>query len=206
MHDEALTREAARLFPHCSRFKGFYLVGGTALAIQIGHRISVDLDLFSKNKLPQNLLATVKRVFSGSSISVTYRATEQLDLFIDGVKITFFHFPYPVVSPCKKIKNVPLATLLEIASMKAFAIGKRLSYKDYIDWYFLLKEKFVDLRRVIAHAKKKFSTDFNDRLFLGQLVSFGDIPPQKIAFLRDPVDRKTVVDFLEKTVSAFKFK
>lgn len=206
MHDEAFTKEAARLFPRCSRFKGFYLVGGTALALQIGHRISVDLDLFSETKFPPSILTKIKKVFSGSIISIAYRTSEQLDLFIDGVKTTFFHFPYPLISPCKKIKNVPLATLLEIASMKAFAIGKRLSYKDYIDWYFLLKEKFVDLRRVIAHAKKKFSADFNDRLFLGQLVSLRDIPPQKIAFLRDPVDRKTVVDFLEKTVRAFKLK
>ena len=47
MHEEALTKEAARLFPRFDRFKGFYLAGGTALALQIGHRISVDLDFFS---------------------------------------------------------------------------------------------------------------------------------------------------------------
>ena len=102
-------------------------------------------------------------------------------------------------------KGIAIASIREIAVMKALAIGKRLSFKDYIDWYFLLKEKHISLREVIIHAKKKFGEDFNDRLFLGQLVSLEDVSTQKIDFLRDAIDRKTVQSFLEKTVRAFAF-
>ena len=56
MHDNALTTKAAQLFPQLGRFESFYLVGGTALALQIGHRLSIDFDLFSEKALPQNLL------------------------------------------------------------------------------------------------------------------------------------------------------
>ena len=93
---------------------------------------------------------------------------------------------------------------------KKFAVGKRLAYKDYVDyvdyvdWYFLLNEKHVDLREVIASAKKKFEDDFNDRLFLGQLVSLEDIPTQKIDFLREEISRSTIAAFLKKTVRQFK--
>ena len=56
MHREVLTEPAANLFPSLSRFRGFYLAGGTALALQIGHRISVDFDLFSDDAVPRTLL------------------------------------------------------------------------------------------------------------------------------------------------------
>lgn len=205
MHEEALTKEAAKLFPQFCRFKEFYLAGGTALALQIGHRRSVDFDFFSQDPLPSNPLAKVKRVFADSSIIVTYRAPEQLNALIDGVKVTLFHYEYPVIDDFVMYREVPLASMREIAAMKAFSIGKRLSYKDYIDWYFLLKEKRTDLARAITHAKKKFGGDFNDRLFLGQLVTFEDIIPQKIDFLRDEVEWETVQNFLKETVRNFKF-
>ena len=205
MYEEALIKEAKKLFPRFAKFSDFYLVGGTALALQIGHRISFDFDFFSKNELPSNLLQKIKRIFPSSNLEVLYRETgEQLTLLLDGVKTTFFHYPYPVIDKFVKYQSVPVATVREIAAMKAFSIGKRLSYKDYIDWYFLLKEKHVDLKRVIAFANKKFNGDFNARLFLGQLVSISDVPAQKIDFLRDAVDKKTVQNFLEKAVRNFK--
>ncbi|HEX9721737.1 MAG TPA: nucleotidyl transferase AbiEii/AbiGii toxin family protein [Candidatus Paceibacterota bacterium] len=203
MHEEALTKQAATLFPLFSKFKGFYLVGGTALALQIGHRLSVDFDLFSSEKLPPNLLGQVKRVFSNSSIVVTYRAPEQLNLLIDNIQTTFFHYEYPVVNPFTEYKGVPLVSIQEIAAMKAFAVGKRLAYKDYIDWYFMLKEEYVTLQEVISLCTQKFGNDFNDRLFLGQLVFMEDIPTQKIDFLRDPVGREKIQAFLEVLVRHF---
>jgi hypothetical protein len=202
MNENCLTKKAATLFPLFHRFNGFYLVGGTALALQIGHRISVDFDFFSEKSLPAGLLQKIKRVFAGHSISVTYKVPEQLNLIIDEVKVTFFHYPYPIVNPLVIFKKVGVASIIEIASMKAFSIGKRLSYKDYVDWYFLIKEKHVKLNNIIDGSIKKFGNDFNDRLFLGQLVSMEDIPDQKIDFLRDEVDRKTIESTLREAVKA----
>ena len=203
MHEKALTPEAAALFQKLNRFPNFYLVGGTALALHIGHRLSVDLDLFSQTPLPPRLLGDVKRIFRDASIAVTYRAPGQLSLNVNGVKMTFFEYEHPHVDALEMWRGVPVSSVREIASMKAFAIGKRLSYKDYVDWYFLLKEKCVDLGGVIAHAKKKYGGDFNDRLFLGQLISLEDVTTQKIDFLRDAVDRETILRFLKKTARAF---
>jgi len=206
MYEEALIKEAKKLFPRFGKFSDFYLVGGTALALQIGHRISFDFDFFSENELPTGLLQKIKRIFPGSAAEVIYKeAGEQITLSLDGVKTTFFHYPYPVIDKFVEYQGVPLATVREIAAMKAFSIGKRLSYKDYIDWYFLLSEKHVSLRQVIKLADKKFNGDFNARLFLGQLVSVADVPTQKIDFLRDAIDKKTVQNFFEKTVRNFKF-
>lgn len=163
MHDKALTKKAQELFRSLHRFAGFYLVGGTALALQIGHRLSVDLDLFTQEKLPANLLTKVKRIFHDYHVIVTYRSPEQLNLVVNDVKMTFFQFPYPVVNEFIMFQEMAMADVQEIAAMKAFAIGKRLAYKDYIDWYYLLKEKHVDVQGVITLASKKFGADFNDR-------------------------------------------
>src|SRR3990167_3220091 len=133
-----------------------YLVGGSALALQIGHRLSVDLDFFSAEELTSGLLPKIKRIFPDVSVEVTLRVPGQYNLLINRVKTTFFHYPYPVRQPFVYHHEVPLASVAEIAAMKALAVGKRLSYKDYIDWYFLLKEQHVTLSEVIALSEKKF--------------------------------------------------
>ena len=204
MHEKAFTKQAAALFPYFAKFKGFYLVGGTALALQIGHRLSVDFDFFSSQELPANLLAQVKQIFPRSSISVTYSVPEQLNVLIDDIKTAFFRYEFPVLDPLISYQDVPVASIREIAAMKAFAVGRRLYYKDYVYWYFLLNEKYVNLENVIAFCQKKFGNDFNDRLFLGQLVSFEDIPTQKIDFFGDPIDRVAIQQFIEATVRNFK--
>lgn len=203
MHAEAFTETAAKLFALFSRFKEFYLVGGTALALQLGHRKSVDFDFFTEKELPANLLQRVKRAFPSSPIAVTYRAFEQLNLTISGIKTTFFYFAYPVIEPLIMYRGNKIASVHEIAAMKAFALGQRLAYKDYVDWYFMLKGKYVTLEAVIALAKKKFGGEFNDRLFLGQIVSFDDVPTQEIDFLGDFLDRTTIAAFLTKEVRNF---
>lgn len=204
MHPEALTEVGARLFPRLKRFKDFYLVGGTALALQIGHRRSVDFDLFTQEKLPGRLLQTVKRVFADSSVIVTYRTPEQMNVLVDGLKMTFFQYEYPLVEAYVEYQGVKLASVSEIAVMKAFSIGKRFSYKDYVDWYFLLAEHHITLPKVIELAERKYGGDFNDRLFLGQLASFPEIREVPIEFLRNPVSREQVTHALEEAVRNFK--
>lgn len=200
MHGKILTKEAAALLPTLGRFESFYLVGGTALALQIGHRISVDFDLFTSEELSERLLARAKRVFSPHLITVTYAAPEQLNVIVDGVRVTFLSYPYPVIEPLVHLEDISLASVGEIAAMKAFAVGKRLAYKDYVDWYFLLRNKHVELAEVIALAQKKFGNDFNDRLFLGQLVSLNDVPNQNIDFVGGPIERKEIEHYLEEAV------
>ncbi|MFA5813595.1 MAG: nucleotidyl transferase AbiEii/AbiGii toxin family protein [Patescibacteria group bacterium] len=204
MHAEALIPKAAALFPKLAKFKNFYLVGGTALALQIGHRISVDFDMFSADPLSARLLPQIKKVFNGLAIKITYGAPDQINLLIDGIKYTFFWYNYPLISKLERYQGVPLASVREIAAMKAFAIGKRLAYKDYVDWYFLLLDKHVRLTDAINTAKKKFGHDFNDRLFLGQLASMDDIPTQKINFLGKDVGRLTIEQLIKKQILALK--
>ena len=200
MHEQALTKRAATLLPGFTKFGEVYLVGGTALALEIGHRLSVDFNFFSSLELPRDLLAKIKLAFPTRSISVTYSSPEQLNVLIDDIKTTFLHYPYPVLDPFVAYCGIYLASVREIAAMKALSIGRRLSYKDYVDWYFLLKENYVKLEEVIVFCQKKFGNDFNDKLFLGQLVSMEDVSTQKMDFLRDPPERRMIQELLKSKV------
>jgi len=174
MHAEALTSEGAALFPLLSKFKNFYLVGGTALALQIGHRLSVDFDLFSRDELPTGLLQNTKRVFKDASLAVTYRSSQQINLLINEVKVTFFHFPYPVETLFQFYQKFPVSSVLEIAAMKAFAMGQRNKWKDYADLYFIFQHH--SLQKIIDKAENLFGTGlFNSRLFREQLAYHVDI-------------------------------
>lgn len=203
MHKEALTKKGRELFARLASFQGFYLAGGTALALQIGHRRSIDFDMFTTAALPSRLLPMIKRVFSSLTVMVTYSSPEQLDVLIDEVKVTFLQYEYPLIDRLVDLQKVPAAGIREIAAMKAFSIGKRLSYKDYVDWYFLLSEKLVELPGIISLAGQKYSHDFNDRLFLGQLASVGEVHEVPIDFLRNEVDRDVIQRYLEQAVSNF---
>lgn len=200
MHENSLTEKGKTLFPALPRFDNFYLVGGTALALQIGHRVSVDFDLFSEQELSSGLFSKIKRVFKDLSIITTYSSSEQINVSIDGVSFTFLAYPYPVIEPLKEYRGVKVASVAEIAAMKSFAIGKRLAYKDYVDWYFMLKGGHVNLQQVFEISENKFGGAFNDRLFLSQLASFEDIQTTKIDFLGEEVPREEIRKFLEQEV------
>ena len=203
MRQEALTERGRELFPQLARFSNFYLAGGTALALQVGHRRSVDFDLFTAEELPDRLLPTVKRIFSGSNIAVTYSSPEQLNVLVDEIRVTLLRYEYPLIEPPISIHGVPVADVHEIAAMKAFFIGKRISYKDYVDWYFMLSEKHVDLPDIVKLAGQKYGNDFNDRLFLGQLASVSEVEEVPIEHLRGAVDHRTIQNYLEKEVSNY---
>jgi predicted nucleotidyltransferase component of viral defense system len=144
MHREVLTKRAAELYWSLSLFSGFYLAGGTALALQIGHRISVDFDLFSDQDIERSLLPRVQRVFSdAASIAPLINNSDELTVLVDDVKITFLKYPFPTFDPFVIYDDVPLLSVREIAATKAYTIGRRGAFKDYIDLYFILSEQHV---------------------------------------------------------------
>jgi Nucleotidyl transferase AbiEii toxin, Type IV TA system len=200
MHLEALTDAGAKLFPNIPRFDGFYLTGGTALALQIGHRISVDFDLFSNNDIPQTLLAKVRRVFPNAALSPIVNDASELTVLVDDVKLTFLRYPFPVIEQLVTIGGLQLLSVKEIAATKAYTIGRRGALKDYVDLYCTMGERHASLTDIITLAEQKFGSEFNSRLFLEQLVFLDDIEDADIAFLRTPVSRDELTAFFEKRI------
>lgn len=206
MHPEVLDQRGQALFSRLPHFQGFYLAGGTAAALYLGHRISVDFDLFSGREIPDALFDTVKRVFSGKPIKLSVSSKDDLTVFIDERKISFLHYPFPLVLGVTEYQNVALARLQEIGAMKAYTIGRRGAYKDYVDLYFLLAEQHTTLQAIIALAEKKYGGEFNARLFLEQLVYLDDITDTNVQLLRRrELTKEQAQLFFEERIRATKF-
>jgi len=199
MHPEVLTKEGSQLFPSLKKFSGFYLAGGTALALQLGHRVSYDFDLFRDEKLPRSLLPRVERVF-GTAIAPLVNNADELTLTVQGVKVTFLNYPFPPVDPFELYEGVPLLSVPDVAATKAYTIGRRGSYRDYVDLYFVLSEGYATLMDIIALASKKFGEAFSATLFLQQLVYLDDVKDRDIQFLKPPVDPNELLGFFEERV------
>lgn len=204
MRPEALKSEQKEIFDKLNKFPQFYLGGGTALALQIGHRISVDFDFFSEQEITLDLLPKIEEVFSGYKRDVLVNDSEQLTVLLNKIKITFIRYPFPMILPAVKFEGVNFFDIKEIAAAKAYAIGRRATYKDYVDLYFILAEKHSTLKEIKSIAEKKYKDDFNFKLFLEQLIYLEDIDDQNIQFIKKPVGKEKISGFLREEVKKIK--
>jgi predicted nucleotidyltransferase component of viral defense system len=117
----------------------FYLVGGTALSLQKGHRFSVDLDLFTKTTYNKNkIIETLQSTYS--SFNLTNDSGLIMFTLIDGIKVDFVKMSYPILFQPIHIEGIRMLNILDIAPMKLKAIVQRGSKKDFFDMFYILKE------------------------------------------------------------------
>ena len=204
MHLTTITAEAKKLLPKFKRFPQFTLVGGTSLALQLGHRKSVDLDWFTEKSLPRNLHQQVLKVFGPLIKSPEVKNNRELTLEIDGVKVTFFSYAFVFSQQPIIWQGLPLAGVADIGVMKAYIFGQRITFRDYVDLYFILKSKAASLDWIINKTKKIYKDQFHARLFLEQILNPEDIPAGKIDFLQEPVSKEQIRKFFENLVKTVK--
>lgn len=205
MHPEALPDKGKRLLVYLKQFKGFHLAGGTAAALQIGHRISVDFNLFSEKEISRNLLTHAKKIFTGIRVTTSVNNSDELTLFAEDTKITFLYYPFPTIKPCVRYEGITVLSLKELAATKAYAIGRRGSFKDYVDLYYLLTEKHTSINEILSIAERKYRNNFNSRLFLEQLIYLEDVTDTDIIFLKKRVNKKMIKAFFENEIKKLQF-
>ena len=174
MHKEILDNNQLSLLDLVKSFRReFYLVGGTAIALHIGHRRSIDFDLFKATPFQtKKILDKIQK--QEHKYLITRNVSGQLNLIISDVKFTFFEYPYIIEESEDFEKKIKLPTLLDLAAMKAFALGRRSKWKDYVDLYFILKNHFT-FNEISTRAEELFDQQFSGKLFRGQLSYFDDI-------------------------------
>lgn len=174
MHSEILNDKQKQLLPLLSQFRReYYLVGGTAIALHIGHRRSIDFDLFKLSAI--NHKRNLEKI-SASPFEhlVTRRVTEQMNLIINDVKVTFFQYPFSVTPTDRYDNYFRLPSLLQLAAMKAYALGRRSKWKDYVDLYYLLSNYFT-IPEISSAATKLFGELYSEKMFRSQLCYFDDV-------------------------------
>ncbi|MCX6718804.1 MAG: nucleotidyl transferase AbiEii/AbiGii toxin family protein [Candidatus Taylorbacteria bacterium] len=202
MHPEALNNITQRVWESCGFLKeDFYLAGGTALALQLGHRQSIDLDFFSDKPIKKTLLSYLEGSFR-TTITPIIRSADELTARIYDVKVTFLHYPFPLLAETVPTAIVPLASVRDIASMKAYALGRRGTLKDYVDLHAIFSRGIVTLSTVITDANQKYGDAFNDRLFCEQLLYTDDIENEAIEWLEKPVSLEAMKEYFRSLIAS----
>ncbi len=169
-----MTKEQVELLSLIKSFsQDFGLVGETAIALHIGHRRSIDFDLFTKKEFDNLDLRQKITKFAKIERIITDQKN-QYTVMVNGVRLTFLCYPYPIPFT-KSFENViKIADLLTLSAMKAHTLGRRVKWKDYIDLYFIIKN-YYNFEKVVHKTKKIFKSEFNEKLFRVQLSYFEDI-------------------------------
>ena len=173
MHEEILSPKQLKLLPLIKNFaEKFHLIGGTAIALQIGHRRSIDFDLATFEKLDiEKIRSKTREKLKIQTVLV--ETPDELSIVVNDVKTTFLRYPFkfPVTESLRDIIKVP--DILTLSAMKSYALGRRAKWKDYVDLYFIMKKH--SLPEVLRATKQIFADEFNEKLFREQLSYFDDI-------------------------------
>ena len=200
MRKEILTKNQSKLLSIVKLFsKKFGLVGGTAIALHLGHRESIDFDLFSFNEFNNYSIKT--KITKNLTIDeVLVNKKGEYTFLINKVKFTFFQFPYKINYSESFGDIIKLPDILTLAAMKAFALGRRAKWKDYVDLYFILKAKHT-ISQITARGVGIFGNEFNEKIFRTQLAYFEDIDySEQIIYKNgfstdDEIIKKALIEF-----------
>jgi len=196
MHLNILTYNQEQLFPLLAKFKReFYMVVGTAVALHIGHRFSLDFDLFKVSTIRHKKILN-KFKDQKELISVILKDVNQLHLNCRDVKFTFFDFEFEVPHPLPVKKVITIPNLLDLAAMKAYALKRRSKWKDYVDLFFILKDHY-SLTDISKRASEIFGDLFSEKLFRGLISYFKGIS------FAEPVDFVPGFETDEATIKSF---
>jgi len=170
----------------------FYLAGGTGLALQFGHRLSLDLDFFAKEQFDEETL--LQRVQTLDGFALVAKAPHTLHATIQETKVSFLGYAYPVLFPTHPFLDVPVADPRDIACMKVSAIAGRGTKRDFVDLY-LCAERY-GLKEILRLFDQKFAqTNYSRIHILKSLTFFSDAEKDPMPHMLVTLDWERVKQF-----------
>ncbi len=180
----------------CDFLDKYVLVGGSALTLHLCHRKSEDLDFFTYDDVfdKEKIFFFIKSFEQKEIINQT---NEQIDVLLDGVKVTFFNAKWSFLKPIMKQK-LNIASIEQIAAMKVNVLFLRAKYRDYYDLYFLVKEG-MSLKHIFK-VSEKIVEGVTFKLFVVALLYIDDIEDDDIRYLepKEHLSKANIRDFFEK--------
>lgn len=182
--------------------KNFYLSGGTALALLLGHRESEDLDFFTENQFnPQLLQQRLSVIAPLENVEITEGT---LNVFLQNVKLQFLYYPYRLLEELVEWNGIFLSSIVDIACTKLITISDRGSKKDFIDLYVILKQ--TTLPDLFKKLDEKYQNiNYNHAHILKSLVYFDDADNQPMPRMHIPLEWQDVKKTIIEKVREFQF-
>jgi hypothetical protein len=201
IHLEILRKKTKNIFNSIGNYRfisDFYLAGGTALALKIGHRRSYDLDFFSQR--PFNEAKIITNLIQLGDFHLEKKSEHSVIGILNEIKISFLGYPYPLLQPFSKINKINIADISDIACMKIDAIASRGTKRDFIDIYFISHE-FLPLAEILKNFKRKYaSLNYNMLHIKKSLVYFADADNEPMPSMLKPVNWREVKKFFKKEI------
>lgn len=173
----------------------FYLAGGTGLALQFGHRLSLDLDFFaSENFNEDRLLEGVQNI---DGFALASKAPSTLHASIQQTKVSFLGYPYPVLFPQAQFMDVAIADPRDIACMKVSAVASRGTKRDFVDLCVCARR--YGLAEILQMFGEKFAkTNYSRIHILKSLSYFIDAEKDPMPQMLAPLDWNEIKQFFAK--------
>ena len=200
MFQEVIDQKAKRLLATLTKsgvIEDFYLAGGTALALQLGHRKSIDLDWFKQDSFNTDKLK--KSLAKLGEIKVESEENDTLNLNLSGMKLSFLGYPYKMLFPALVWQNIKIVDYRDIACMKLDAISSRGSKKDFIDLYFILQSiAWQELFKLFAPKYKAIK--YNKVHILKSLIYFVDADKEPIPIMLKDINWQKVKSYFKQVI------
>ncbi len=177
----------------------FFLAGGSALALHLGHRISLDLDFFSRQEysMPELLI----RLQALGRLSTESQSADTFVGELNGVRLSFFTYPYPLLGEAVLCEGIEVASQLDIALMKIAAIGQRGRKRDFVDLYFLCQQRLM-LDRLLREMPRKFpEIEYPSYHLLRALAYFDDAEGDEMPQMLKVVNWREIRAFFSREVN-----
>ena len=199
MHPEILSAEQKEILKELTFLsdQDFYLAGGTALALQLGHRTSVDFDFYIPKHFDSAKLATEFTQRFGEEIRINQQTEDTLKVTIKDTWASFFYYPYELIRLLRDFEGIKLASVEDIAAMKIIAIVQRGRKRDFFDIYYLIRN--IGFERLIFHTLEKYP-NYEVLLILKALNYFDDADKEKKNGRVDIFDKNLTWKQVKKTI------
>lgn len=179
-------------------FTSLRLVGGTALALQYGHRTSVDLDLFGRIESDAETIKNILRKYGQLSV---IKESKNIKIYqLDNVKVDIVNYSYPWIDEPIIEDGITLASPKDIAAMKVNAIEGRGTKKDFIDMYFLLQH--YDLKEIFTFYQNKYPENSIFRALMS-LSYFDDADTQFMPKMFSPISWESIKKHISAQVEQY---
>ena len=203
MHDHILDekqKSVLEILDELEIIQDFYLAGGTALALQYGHRKSADFDFFKEGDF--NIDDLINLLSQKCEITVRVKKDSTLLFLIENISCSFFKYPYPLLFQLLDFKkNVKLVSIPDIAAMKVSAISTRGTKRDFIDLYFICQKDY-SVEEVIHFYQKKFKILNHDLYHVYKsLMYFEDAESDYMPLMYEKTNWNDIKSFFQKKIT-----
>ena len=206
IHLELLDKNQLEVFKKLSVFKKkAILAGGTSLALQLKHRYSFDFDLFQTKPIDSKVIHQLNRILDIKNN--VFQSSDMVTLKLEeDVSFSLVYYWFNSLFPKIDAGSLYLFDYKDITLDKAHTIGRRNTWRDYFDLFYILKNKLYTLDEIRINAKKKFGNEFSFEHFLSQLTYYDDLKEFNLKFVDKSYTKEDIKEFLTSEVEKYSKK